>query len=224
MKSWNNNQFLKYNLILYFVLFVTISFSQNKLNFKLDDAFNNSASRYCYRSNGSWNGCIGEFPDCEAIPLNEELIKAIISLKKDYNQDKIISGLDLEYAIEKSLDLNDDGKKDIFDLSYSFKKLNFIEGTEYYVVAKIIKHPKYNGIAIQLSEPHDVYIFDPTNNAEIPNLKESRSIILLTGNLVDEKKYLNKNILLKGKYNSGITQNYIDGLMFNVSAIIGIIK
>ena len=77
---------------------------------------------------------------------------------------------------------------------------------------------------MQLSEPHDVYIFDPINNAEIPNLKESRSIILLTGNLVDEKKYLNKNILLKGKYNSSITQNYIDGLMFNVSAIIGIIK
>ena len=53
MKSWNNNRFLKHNLILYFVLFVNISFSQNKVNYRLDDAFNNSTSQYCYRSNGS---------------------------------------------------------------------------------------------------------------------------------------------------------------------------
>ncbi len=200
------------------------NFAQNKVDYNLEGAIGNSVSRYSYRIDGSWNGCIGDFPDCTKIPSDNDLIKAILSLKKDYNQDKIISVQDLENAVMESEDLNKDGKKDIYDLIYSFKNLIYTEDFEYFVVAKIIKHPKYDGLAMQLSESHDVYIWDPTSSSKKLDLKDNRSVVLLAGTLVDKTKYFNKTVILKGKFISGNTQAYIDGLLFFVEGIIGIVN
>lgn len=136
----------------------------------------------------------------------------------------IIHGQNIENSAIESEDLNKDGKNDIYDLVYSIKDSIYAEGGEYFVIARIIKHPKYDGLAIQLSEAHDIYLLDPTSNSSVPNIKENRSVILLSGNLVDKTKYFNKDVILKGSFISGNTQTYIDGLFFNVIGIIGLIK
>lgn len=224
MKQIIKFQFAKYYLSILFVLFEIICFAQTKVVYNLDGAIGNSVSQYSYRIDGSWNGCIGDFPDCTEIPSDNDLIKAILSIQMDYNHDSLISGQDLENAIIKTDDLNKDGKKDIYDLVYSFKNLIYTEGFECFIFARIIKHPKYGGLAIQLSESHDIYILDPTSNSDAPSIKENRSVVLLNGNPVDKTKYLNKDVILKGSYISGNTQTYIDGMFFKVIGIIGVIQ
>ena len=93
-------------LILLFTQSYNITFAQKKINYNLDGIIGNSNSHYCYRIDGTWNGCIGDFPDCAKVPNDIDLIKAILSIKKDYNQDKIISGQDLEIAVKQTEDLN----------------------------------------------------------------------------------------------------------------------
>lgn len=75
---------------------------------------------------------------------------------------------------------------------------------------------------MQLPESHDVYIWNPTSSSERPHSKDNRSVILLTGALINKSKYLNKTVVLKGKFISGNTQAYIDGLLFYVEGINGI--
>ena len=117
-----------------------------------------------------------------------------------------------------------DGIKDIYDLTYSFKSLIYTEGLEYYIIAKIIQHPEYKVLAIQYSESHDIYIWDPTSNSDKPDYKDNRSVILLAGTPINKTTYLNKTVVLKGKFISGNTQAFIDGLLFSVEGIIGIIN
>jgi hypothetical protein len=216
--------FIKFKLILLFILCFNIGYAQNKIDVNLNSAFGNSAARYCFRVDGTWNGCIGDFPDCTEIPSDKDLIKSILSLTKDYNKDNIISALDLEGAVMESEDLNNDGKKDIYDLIYSFNNLIYIEDYEYIIMAKVIEHSKYNGLAIELSESHEINIWDPTSSSNKPDLKDNRSLVLISGTYVDNTKYLNKTVVLKGKFISGITRSYIDGLFFSINEIIGIVN
>jgi hypothetical protein len=217
-------KFMKYNFILILMLCFSIGFAQNEIEYNIDETIGNSVSRYSYRVDGSWNGCIGESPDCSEIPSDLDLIKSILSLRKDYNKDNKISGHDLEDAVMESEDLNKDGKKDIYDLTYSFNKVIYAEDFEYFIIAKIIQHKKYNELAIELTEAHDIFIWDPSSSSEKPDLKDSRSVVLLAGNVIDKTKYINKTVVLKGKFNSGNTQAFIDGLLFSVIGIIGIVN
>jgi len=94
-------------------------FKSPSLIYDCKGALGNSSSYYPFRTNGEINGCIVE--TCEEIPSDIELHATILNIKKDFNNDGIIDVSDLEPAIKEIGDINEDGRKDIYDINYPNK-------------------------------------------------------------------------------------------------------
>jgi len=198
-------------------------------NLKYDcrEALGNSSSNYPYRISGVMNGCIGE--SCEVVPSDLELHAAILKISKDFNNDGIINVKDLESAIKEIGDINDDGKKDIYDLNYP----NKIKYTKNIINPQVIKDDditSYNlsgnisedGTKIILSKP--IYIIYPNlgdGNEEYLRV-ERKEIYISVG--AEISLYKNKNIVVKGKLYSGNVKSYTDGFVFFIEEILGAIK
>jgi hypothetical protein len=202
-------------------------FKSPNLIYDCKGALGNSSSYYPFRMNGEMNGCIGK--KCEEVPTDMELHSAILNISKDFNNDGIIDVMDLQSAIMKVGDINGDGKKDIYDINYP----NKIKYTKTTINPKLIKDDQItsyylsgkisdDGKKIILSAPIDILYPNLGEGGDEYARDEITEIYIAVGGEIS--LYKNKNIVVKGKINYGITQSYIDGFIFVIEEIIGITK
>jgi hypothetical protein len=202
---------------------------QDDLKLKIKRSFSevigNSTTNYPIRITGEMSGCIGG--GCEEVPSDIDLYKAIEVIDEDYNGDGVIGYEDLEPAINQTGDINRDGAIDLYDIVYP----NEIKTTQstgnsgafiaddnmsYYLSGRISE----NGDRILFDYPIDISYFNALDSQNKTSTELRRELNLIVSN--ELIVYRNKNVVLKGKINSGITQAYKDLFLFQVDEIVGV--
>jgi hypothetical protein len=195
-----------------------------KLNYDCNSVIGNSNKDYNWRISGELSGCHG----CEdLIPRDEDLHKAILSLKKDYDGDDTLGVEDLKYAIVEAGDLNNDHKVNLYDLVYP-NKIKYI---------KAVRNPQFiNEImdeSIELcgiiSEDGKKIILNNSIEIKSTNLGDSDKEFIVTKKselfLTDYSElvlFLKSKVVLQGKISSGASKSYAgDGFLFTIDKIIG---
>ncbi len=196
-----------------------------KIKRNFSDVIGNSTSNYPIRITGRTSGCIGD--DCDEIPSDTDLYKAIEVIDEDYNSDGVIGSDDLEPAISKTGDVNRDGAIDLYDIVYPNEikttqstgnsgAFNADDNMSYYLTGRI----SMDADKIFLNSPIEISYFNALDSQNKTSTERRKELNLIGSN--ELIVYRNKNVVLKGKINSGITQAYKDLFLFQVDEIVGV--
>ena len=152
-----------------------------------------------------------------------------MALNDDFDQDGIIGVGDLESAVNEITDRNADGKMDIYDLIYPspLKIISAVNnpssirednGSSYILTGEISP----DGDRLILQAPLNISYLNWVEGQSMYLTEKRSQIYLLASD--DIIVCRNRKVVIKGKIQHGITQSYIDGFLFLVEEIIGVVN